>query len=170
MYYSLPNFTGGIAPNSVNSTLKSLGISLALLAMTLTGANAQGNGFFESYVVLDAGSGDQFYDATATTGNPDFQGANLGTFDCTESLLLGGQGKTFKCNPCDVTGTRIFWRVWSGAPSGTFVSVNMPFKSNDGLPLCGTGQNQTWEEADAGDMTNVLAGLIAWLLYLRSLF
>jgi len=158
MNHSLPTPTGSLAPKSTNSLIKSFAISFAFLALSITGASAQGNGFFESYVVLDAGSGNQFYDATATTANPDFHNANLGAFNCVETLLLGGQGKAFKCSPCDVTGTRIFWRVWSVAPSGSFTQVNMPFASNDpgAAPGC---QDQTWQEAGAGKV-NVLAGLI----------
>ncbi len=131
----------------------------ALLLLVASVSWGQINGFYQSYVILNAGSGNTYYDAGASTVNPDFQGTNLGTFTCTQTLKLGGQGKTFKCNPADITSTRIFWRVWSGSESGTYANVNMPFKSNDGLPLCGTGQNQTWEEADAPDMVNVLTSL-----------
>ncbi len=79
---------------------------------------AQQADFFETYVVVDNGSGNTFYDAGATTGNPDFQGTDLGTFACGDALLVGAQCKTFKCPPCDITGTRLFYRVYSGAPAG----------------------------------------------------
>ncbi|MDZ4705351.1 MAG: hypothetical protein SH848_15605, partial [Saprospiraceae bacterium] len=81
MNHSLPTPTGSLAPKSTNSLIKSFAISFAFLALSITGASAQGNGFFESYVVLDAGSGNQFYDATATTANLDFHNANLGAFN-----------------------------------------------------------------------------------------
>ncbi|MGB3546866.1 MAG: hypothetical protein WBA17_07815, partial [Saprospiraceae bacterium] len=120
---------------------------------------AQGVGFFETYVVVDNGSGNTFYDAGATTGNSDFQNTDLGTFACGDALLVGAQGKTFKCPPCDITGTRLFYRVYSGAPAGAFVPLNLPFASNDGPALCSGGQNQTWQEVAAGRI-DVLDGLV----------
>ncbi len=121
---------------------------------------AQAADFFETYVVVDDGSGNTFYDAGASTGNPDFQGTDLGTFACGDALLVGAQSKTFKCPPCDITGTRLFYRVNSVAVTGTFVSLNLPFSSNDPGALCGGGQNQTWQEVAGGriDVLDNLAG------------
>ena len=102
-----------------------------------------------------------FYDIGATTGNPDFQGANLGVFTVGNSFFIGGQHKTFKNNSTDVTGSSISWRVYSGAPSGSFTAVSMPFQFN-----IGNGGDQQWGGDTAGSnadpierSTNILAGL-----------
>src|SRR5262249_10820151 len=65
---------------------------------TFTVDNSGRSGIYESYIVMNAnGSGNQFYDLGATTGNPDFNNTNLGTFCTTGSLLLAGaQNKIFK--------------------------------------------------------------------------
>ncbi|NEN23583.1 HYR domain-containing protein [Cryomorpha ignava] len=144
--------------NSKTSLRLFTGVLLMAGGLVSMNAVAQNVGFFETYVVLDDGSGNEFYDSGATTGNPDFQGANLGVFSCGSSMYLGGQGKTFKCSSCDVTATRIFWRIWSGSASGTFSPVEFGFGSNDAGASCSGGQNQTWQELGAGKV-DVLDGL-----------
>ena len=143
--------------NSSSKSRLHLLAAILLLAGGLVSTNlvAQ-SGFYETYVVLDDGSGNQFYDAGATTPAPNFQGANLGTFSCSSSVYIGGQGKTFKCSPCDVTATRVFWRVWSGSPSGSFIPVEFGFASNDGTGC--DGNDQTWQEIGLGK-PDVLSGL-----------
>jgi hypothetical protein len=42
---------------------------------------------YESYAILNFGSSNVFYDLKAVTGNVDFNGANLGTFNGTQTLL-----------------------------------------------------------------------------------
>lgn len=103
-----------------------------------------------------------FYDLGATTGNPDFQGSNLGTFTVGASTLqIGGQQRSFKNNSTDVTSHSISWRVYSGAPSGSFTAVSMPFQFN-----IGGGGDQQWGGDTQGSnsnpieiSTNVLASL-----------
>lgn len=75
-----------------------------------------------------------FYDIGAVTVNPDFQNSNLGIFQLTDNLRLGGQEKSSKDNGTDVTSHSLFWRVWltSAGASGSFASVNMPFQWNKG--------------------------------------
>ncbi|HQK39451.1 MAG TPA: hypothetical protein PLO52_04970, partial [Flavobacterium alvei] len=63
------------------------------------------SGIYESYAILNSnGGGNVYYDLQATTGNPDFNGANLGIFNSSSTLILNGaQNKTFKCNTDDIT-------------------------------------------------------------------
>jgi hypothetical protein len=136
-----------------------LSIVLLMSGAVTAKLSAQDNGFYESYVIMNSGMGNTYYDAGASTVNLDFQGASLGSFDCSQELRIGGQGKIYKCYSADVTATRIYWRVWSGTPSGAFSAVNMSWLSNDPGALCAPGQNQTWEEANLALMPNVLSGL-----------
>jgi hypothetical protein len=124
----------------------------------VTNVNAQINGIYESYAILSINGGaNAYYDMGAATGNPDLNGANLGIFKPSQSLVVkGGQNKTYKCSGGDITNGRLNWRVWktSLGASGTFSIVSMGFVSND---PGGCGGNQTWE--GTGGATNVIAGL-----------
>lgn len=49
------------------------------------------SGIYESYAILKRnGGGDALYDMQETTGNPDFQGANQGTFYSGNTFILNG--------------------------------------------------------------------------------
>jgi hypothetical protein len=79
-----------------------------LLLMLVLFANfglAQSSGIFESYAILSLNSGaNQYYDMQATTGNPDFQVADLGSFIVGSNTLVveGGQNKTYKNGGCNI--------------------------------------------------------------------
>jgi len=126
---------------------------VGLLAANNT--QAQSSGIFESYAILNLnGGGNTYYDMQATTPNPDLQGANLGTFCSSNSLVLfGGQNKTFKNGGCDIINSNIWYRVYpTGSPAGTFTSINEPFDAN--LPTPG---DQQWITTSGGG--DLLAGL-----------
>ncbi|MBK7037543.1 MAG: hypothetical protein IPH42_14670 [Bacteroidetes bacterium] len=120
--------------------------------------NAQ-SGIYESYAVLNLnGAGNTYYDMQAVTGNPDLNGANLGSFVIGQTLVVaGGENKTFKCSPCNITNGTLNYRVWTGTPSGSFTGVNLPFNANLGSG-CG-GNDQSW--STTGNATNILSGLPA---------
>ncbi|MDZ4702367.1 MAG: MopE-related protein, partial [Saprospiraceae bacterium] len=132
---------------------------LLTLAFFTTAFAAQAqSGIFESYAVINAGGSDIFYDLQATTINPDFNGANLGSFvQCTGTPLRldGGQNKTFKCPGDDITNGNIWYRVYpTGSPSGAFTSVNLPNVTNLGTGC--SGNDQQWERTNAD--INLLTG------------
>lgn len=103
-------------------------LALAIIASSASSFGAAG--IFDSFAIVRLAS-NTYYDIGATTGNPDFQGASFGTINSvTENLQLGGQTKIFKNNSSDVTGAKIFYRVWSGTPSGTFINLNYAFQTN----------------------------------------
>jgi hypothetical protein len=116
-----------------------------------------GAGLFDSYVIVNTDSV-TYYDVGAVTVNPDFQGANLGSFDATtDNLQLGGQTKTYKDNGSDVTGANLQYRIWQVTESGTFDSIAYSFKFNTG-----TNSDQEWgTEANPDYTSNILTGLIA---------
>lgn len=130
--------------------------TLALILINVISTFGQ-SGIFESYIVLNLnGGGNSFYDMQASTGNPDFQGASLGTFACNGSLVIaGGENKTFKCNPCDILNGTLNYRVWSGSPSGAFTGINLPFNANLGTGC--NGNDQKWQQT--GNATNIISGL-----------
>ena len=141
--------------------LQSLKVLLAVLFVVLgSNVSAQSNSIYESYAILSVnGGGNAYYDMGVATPNPDFQGANLGNFNASNSLIVkGGQNKTVKCAGGDTTGGSLYYRVYltSAGPSGSFTGIGMGFLSND--PGAGSGcQNQAWE--GTGGITNIISGL-----------
>ncbi|OUS02246.1 hypothetical protein A9Q86_04270, partial [Flavobacteriales bacterium 33_180_T64] len=129
------------------------------------------SGIYESYLIVDNGSGNRYYDLQATTGNTDFDGANLGSFSCDDLLILSGaQNKVYKCNTDNITNGFLNYRIYltsDTAPAFTN-SVALPFLSNDGAAaICSpsSGTNQTWEEAAAN--LNVINSLALGIYYLE---
>ena len=106
--------------------------SLFLILFSFVSYSAQATGIFESYAVLKInGGGNTYYDLQATTGNPDLNGANLGTFTAGQTLVfVGGENKTWKNGGGDVTGGRIHYRVYTGTPSGSFANVDFKIEEN----------------------------------------
>lgn len=113
---------------AVQHILKSA-VACLLLAPATTFAGA---GIYDSFVIVEG----TFYDMGATTSNPDFAGASLGSFDSTlDDLDLGGQQKSFKNNSSDVTGHFLSWVIYEtgnrpGAPG--FSDIGYSFQWNNG--------------------------------------
>ena len=133
----------------------SLSILAGVAALSLAASNSQAaSGIFDSFIILNAnGGGNVYYDLGSTTGNPDFQGANLGTYNPTlgQSLLLdGGQLKTYQDNGSNVSSAELNYRVYSGSPSGVFANIPLPFQGQ-------SGNDKTWQETNLG--TNLLGTL-----------
>jgi hypothetical protein len=119
--------------------------------------NAQ-SGINETFAILyTSGANNIYYDLYANSTNPDFNGANLGTFNCNSTLLFkGGQHKVFKCSGGDITSCEIFYRVYKvGTTPGAFNAVGVGYAS-EFTNGCG-GKDQTWENANS--TINLLAGL-----------
>lgn len=145
---------------------------VALLALISAGNSWGAAGFWDSFVFTTTTGNAPlaFYDIGAATANPDFQGSNLGNFTVGDTLYLGGQQKSWKDNFTDVTGHSISWRVYSGSPSGTFTTVNLPFQWNKGDPgapgfLANDGDQQWGGDSQGANVDpvdvsgNVLSGL-----------
>lgn len=131
-----------------------------LLTFILAGYTAQSQcyGIYESYIII-GGSG-QYYDLQASTGNPDFNGANLGTFVEGGTLrLYGAEMKVYLEIGCGFSNVFLDWRVYpSGSPSGSFTPEEIFYNSTIcTICACGTGNNEKWLANSAN--TNVLAGL-----------
>ncbi len=108
---------------------------------------------YDQFTIVNTGS-NVYYDIGASTANPDFDGAVLGTLNPGGggSLTLGGEGKSDKDNGTDVTGMSLFYRIYSGAPSGTFTEIVYGFQTDFG------GGNQQW--GTSSNTGNLISGLL----------
>lgn len=136
---------------------KHIQATLSLLIALTAGLQA-GAGIFDSFGIVRTTT-NTYYDIGASTANADFQGANLGTFDVTlDNLQLGGQTKTYKNDSSDVSGARIWYRIWSGSESGSFTSLTYAFQIDN---VGGVPGDQQWG-TDTGSpfyTSNLLTGL-----------
>jgi hypothetical protein len=116
--------------------------------------------FNNTFAVLSIDGGvNSFYDLKAVTANPDFQGNNLGSFSASNTLVLkGAQHNVYKCGGCDLSSTRLYYRVYKNATTpGAFQIMTIGYLSGASNG-CG-GEDQIWE--DQSGTTNVLQGLNA---------
>jgi len=133
---ALPNATLPVATKNPGQFARWFLMVMVASAFALNTSAQATTSIFESYAILSlSGGANAFYDLNAVTANPDFQGANLGSFNASNSLVVkGGQNKTVKCNGGNVTNGHTYWRVWktSAGPSGTFTSITQNYVSDDG--------------------------------------
>jgi hypothetical protein len=150
-----------VSAGTANVGVTTTGAAAASNTQTFTiNASSASAGIYESYAIMNFGGSDVYYDLNAATSNTDFNGANLGTYNSSQSLYLdGAQIKTYKCSaPSDVLNGKLFYRIYltSATPGAFSAGTNLPWISNDGASGCG-GLNQSWQEAAAG--INLLNGL-----------
>jgi hypothetical protein len=137
-------------------------LSLLVFLLTSSFSFGQSSGFNTTYIVLSVNGGSNtYYDLQASTGNPDFNGANLGVFcqgSTTGIVFKGAEHNVYKCGSCDLTSTRLYYRIYpTGSPSGSFISNSIGYSSGFSNG-CG-GQDQQW--SNVGYNTNLLSGLNA---------
>jgi hypothetical protein len=120
-----------------------------------------GSGIFQSYVILNFGSGNQYRAGGINADNAaTFNGINLNTVynsgsDFTSEsifLLNGGENKTYKNSGSNVTGAKLYYRIYkNGDTPPSFIEVNLPYNSELG------NNDQKWT-ATASNI-NVLASV-----------
>jgi hypothetical protein len=137
-------------------------LSLIVFLLTSSFSFGQSSGFNTTYIVLSVNGGSNtYYDLQASTGNPDFNGANLGVFcqgSTTGIVFKGAEHNVYKCGGCDLTSTRLYYRIYpTGSPSGSFIGNSIGYSSGFSNG-CG-GQDQQW--SNVGYNTNLLSGLNA---------
>ncbi len=98
-------------------------------------------GIWDAGVFLDINDGGMEYQ-NATN----FNGSHIGDFETGEGdslVLLGGEAKTWKNGPSDVTGATFHYVVYpvDGTPN-SFATIDLPWASDDG------GGDQTWNTAE----------------------
>ena len=133
-------------------------VFLLLFIFNFGKAHSQSAGFNSTYIILQLNGGSvNYYDLNATSSNPDFQSANLGNYGPNNSILLkGAEHNVYKCHGCDLTSTRLNYRIYlTASPSGSYSNINIPYSSgsNNGC----YGQDQQWKSD--GNSINLLSGL-----------
>ena len=139
--------------------IKKLAFSLALVAALSASASAD-TGIFGSYVVINTGSGDTFYDLTSSTSNPDFSTLNGSVFGPgTLFQLDGGELNTFKNNGTTGNGFNDIGTpslLYSVIPGGVDSNFQLGFDSQ--FPDFGNNTgDQKWQTL--GQNINLLANL-----------
>ena len=133
-------------------------IFLLLFIFNFGKAHSQSAGFNSTFIILQLNGGSvNYYDLNATTSNPDFQSAYLGNYGPNNSILFkGAEHNVYKCHGCDLTSTRLNYRIYlTASPSGSYSNINIPYSSgsNNGC----YGQDQQWKSD--GNSINLLSGL-----------
>ena len=143
--------------NKTYLIIKKLGF-LFLLILNFGNIQAQSAGFNSTFIILQLNGGSvNYYDLNSATINPDFQSNSLGNFGPNNSLLLkGAEHNVWKCGGCDLTSTRLNYRIYlTASPVGSYSSINIPYFSG-GNNGCG-GQDQQWKSSS--NSINLLSGL-----------
>ncbi|WP_425075138.1 HYR domain-containing protein [Psychroserpens sp. S379A] len=135
-------------------------IIIILVSFNFYGQNA--SNIYESYAILNINnSGNTYYDLNINTSNTDFDGANLGTFTPSNTLVLNGaQNQTYKCGTHNIMNGFIDYRIYlaSNTPNAFIPSEILSNVDNGTSNYCsGTSLDQTWESSGAN--INVLNGL-----------
>ena len=118
---------------------------------------SQSAGFNSTYIILQLNAATNYYDLQATSSNPDFQSSTLGAFGPNNTLSLkGAEHNVWKCGGCDLTSTRLNYRIYlTNSPSGSYSTISIPYSSG-GNNGCG-GQDQQWKSS--ANAINLIAGL-----------
>jgi hypothetical protein len=142
-------------------------LSFILLFVLSSLSWGQSAGFNNTFAVLSLNNGaNTYYDLNASTANQDFNNATLGNFNPAFNTLVlnGAEHNVWKCGGCDLTSTRLYYRIYlTSNIGGAFSSINLPWASgfNNG---CG-GQDQVWSITNSN--VNLLSGLSAGTYYLE---
>ena len=121
-------------------------------------------GIFQDYAVLNANGGGYVYyagGANADNSPKAFQNHSFGAFTAGQTLVLGSEIKTYKNNGTNVTGARLYYRVYlTGTTAGAFIQTNPAFSDN-----LSSGGDQKWTNVANSQSQNtpapvdLLAGL-----------
>ncbi len=116
-------------------------------------------GFFKQYVILNSGSGNQYFGNTLSTY---FSGQNLGAFDLINPLILNGaEANTYNDNGDNVDYSNFYYRVYETSvdPSAVpFIQIPLGFRSLD-------GNNKLWDQTSQNInlITNLIGGKTYYL-------
>ena len=143
---------------TVNGSGLVTGVSTSSTTITYTDGNGCSTtatvnvnaSLWDAYAVV----GNTYYDLLTATGNPDFQGGNLGTFVQGESLLFkGGEIKTNNLGTSNICSGKIWYTVYEASGNiGAFNSVTL---SN---LLCASGQGCSGNYGLSGAGDKVISG------------
>ena len=113
---------------------------------------AQNTGIFQTYVITDTNN--YFHGGqNADTSPSNFDGHGYGSV--TQLTLNGGEVKSWKNDGADVTGAKLYYRVYVSSPLPDplpdFIELDLPYNSELG------GGDQKWTKTDSG--INILNNL-----------
>jgi hypothetical protein len=134
---------------------------VAAFGLAAAGAHAD-SGIFGSFVQVN---GDWYQTANpGATQITDFEGANLGSFDLSDTLeITGANVLTFKNGGSDVTGAEIQWRVYLvGDIPGAFTTAGIgfgadaPFNDPATNPYVNAGDQNWGDLPGSGGVQNIM--------------
>ena len=114
----------------------------------------------QSNIILDFGIGNQYFNLYGS-GNPNFDGANFGNFNCGDTFLLeGAQHSTHKCGDHNITYNELNYRIYLTTDTPpAFNNIQIFYNQDNGTNLyCSNSSNdQNWQ-TDAANI-DILSGL-----------
>lgn len=95
---------------------------IPLVSMLTSLTMSPGAGLYKEFVVVDRGSGDEYYDTYGVDQTTDFGGLDLGAFCPTGTplLLSGGEANSFQQGNDDVQSTTLFYTTFEDGNRPTF--------------------------------------------------
>ena len=116
----------------------------------------QDTGIYQTYAILDDGPTEYYHGGINNGGTTPYSDHSFGSV--TQLTLKGGEIKSWKNSGGDVTGAKLYYRVYVSDPMPDplpdFTELNLPWSENG---VDGNGDNQKWAETE--NTTDVLAGL-----------
>jgi|SaaInlLV_10m_DNA_1039704.scaffolds.fasta_scaffold30927_1 hypothetical protein len=140
---------------------------LFLIVLAFSQSYGQDAGIYQTYAILDNGTTNYYHGGINNGGTTPFSGHSFG--NVTQLTLKGGEIKSWKNNGGDVTGAKLYYRVYVTTPEPdplpSFVELDLPWADNG---VDGNGDNQKWAKTDS--TTDILAGLAASETYTLELY
>jgi len=116
---------------------------------------AQASGIDQTYVITNQGGGNNYFHGGQNNDSSlsNFDGHDYGSV--TQLTLNGGEIKSWKNGGRNVTGAKLYYRVYVSSPLPdplpNFIEIDLPYDSELGFG------NQKWTKTDSG--TNILNNL-----------
>lgn len=119
----------------------------------------QETGIYQTYAIIGDGSTTTYYHGGINNGGTTpYSGHTFGTV--TQLTLKGGEIKSWKNGGGDVTGAKLYYRIYVSSPEPSplpnFTELDLPWSENG---VDGNGDNQKWAKTD--NTTDILSGLDA---------
>lgn len=127
----------------------------------------QDAGIYQTYAILNNGNTEYYHGGINSEGTTPYTGHSFGSV--TQLTLKGGEIKSWKNNGGDVTGAKLYYRIYVSDPMPDplpdFTELDLPWSEND---IDGSIGNQKWEKTD--NTIDVLVGLTASETYTIEVF
>jgi hypothetical protein len=129
---------------------------LYLFILVVAKSFGQDAGIYQTYAIIDNGNTAYFHGTINNGGTTPYSGHSFG--NVTQLTLKGGEIKSYKNNGGNVTGAKLYYRIYVSSPEPSplpaFIEVDLPWAENG---IDGNGDNQKWAKSDY--TINVLSGL-----------